>query len=367
MITKRQKLLITYYLSRSAFLGIGFSRIFDKTHQDSIISIIIGSILGLLIIQIFKFILNKKEGLSLKEYIDNSKLSPLIKTVLLLFSITFIIIILTILNSFISSFFLLNTPTYFVMILFLAIAFILVTRGIKNITKTGEVLFFPNFIIPIIIAIVLLKYIDITNIFPLLTSKTSNILFSSLSYCIYSTAPYIFLLNIKNNGKDIDKFYILNTISIFLIFIFTMLVLGKNLTDIYRFPEYIVLKRIKIFNFIEKIENIVSYIWITDEVLSISMALYTIYELINKNKKILISIIMAILFIESFVIANNFINSLFIYYNAIYILLISLFLILIPLLLIKKDESNPSWDIYSSCWILLIIIKYFYYRINNSF
>lgn len=339
MITKRQKLLITYYLFRSLFLGIGFSRIFDKTHQDFSISVIIGTILGFFVIKLVKLLLDKKEGFTLKEYVEKSKFQLLFKMLIILFSFVFIIIILTILNSFISSFFLLNSPTYFIIILFLLISYILATRGLKNIIKTAELLFFINFFIPIIVVSILLKYADVTNLLPILTSKPSNIVISSISYCIYSTVPYFFLLNIKNNGKDIDKFYIINSMSIFLIFVFTMLILGRNLTDIYRFPEYVVLKRIKIFSFIEKIENIVSCIWITDEVLSISIALYTVYDFLNKSKMKLVFAVLLIFIFVSFIVGNNYVISLFIYYNSLFILLFGIIL-LIAILFIKKDGSN---------------------------
>lgn len=342
MITKRQKLLISYYLFRCIFLGVGFSIIFDKTHQDSLISVIIGSIIGYFIIKLFKKLLNVKNGYSLKENIENFRFSKIIKLLFISFSIVFILIVLTILNNFISSFFLLNSPPFFIVIIFLIVPSVLAIRGLNNIAKTAEIIFFPSFIIPIIVIITLLKYIDISNLLPLFTSKASTILISALCYSIYSTAPYIFLLNIKNDGIDLDKFYIFNTILLFFIFCIIMLILGRNLTNIYRFPEYVVLKRIKIFSFIEKIENIVSCVWLSDEVIAISLALYTIYDLINNNKKAFLFIILFIFTVEVLIITSNYVNSLIVYYNAIYILSFALILVLIMLFANKKDGSNPS-------------------------
>ena len=51
---------------------------------------------------------------------------------------------------------------------------------------------------------------------------------------------------------------------LFLITLSTILCLGEPLIRIYSFPEYAVLKQIKILDFIENIENLSTFIWYFD-------------------------------------------------------------------------------------------------------
>ena len=73
-----------------------------------------------------------------------------------------------------------------------------------------------------------------------------------------------------NDHKLIRK-YLFGTISIILIGILIIAVLGPNLIQIYRFPEYMILKKIKVFQFLEKIENIISITWILDVFMTLAM------------------------------------------------------------------------------------------------
>ena len=49
-----------------------------------------------------------------------------------------------------------------------------------------------------------------------------------------------------------------------LIFFFTISILGNSLIELYRYPEYIILKKVSFTNAIENIENIVCFMWIFD-------------------------------------------------------------------------------------------------------
>ena len=50
MITKKQKFSVVYFLSRAVFIGIGYSLMFDIAGKDAWISVILGTLLGLLIV-----------------------------------------------------------------------------------------------------------------------------------------------------------------------------------------------------------------------------------------------------------------------------------------------------------------------------
>ena len=66
-------------------------------------------------------------------------------------------------------------------------------------------------------------------------------------------------------------------------FLLTYGILGANLVDIYRYPEYMTLKKIKLFNFVEKVENIVSITWIFDLFITLAVSGNNMKELLPKK------------------------------------------------------------------------------------
>ena len=69
MITKRQYKIISFFLTRSLFLGLGISRILKLAKNDAWIACILGAILVLLIIS---FIYKLKKNFELGNNLDNS-------------------------------------------------------------------------------------------------------------------------------------------------------------------------------------------------------------------------------------------------------------------------------------------------------
>ena len=93
------------------------------------------------------------------------------------------------------------------------------------------------------------------------------------------------------------------------------------------------LKKIKILSFVEKIENLVSVIWIIDGFFKVSMASHTIYDLLPEkyNKKIGIILATAMFYVTSFIVGQNYITRLSLYYKTPIIYLVGFILIAIPL------------------------------------
>lgn len=346
MITEKQKLYLCYFISRATFLGIGFSLIFNYSSKDAWISCILGYLIGLIIIWTTKKILDYKKGKTLNEVLGNNFTGIILKILIICFSLYVIFQSYFILQTFMTSFFLITTPPFYVILPFILIILFIVSKGIKNIGKVAESLFWFCIVIPIIILIVLYQYVDLNNFYPILTTKTSNILYSALIFGTLSSVPNLFLLNIKNSGKNIIKIYSLSVFTLLLISIIIMGVFGPELSVIYRYPEYMMLKKIKILSFIEKIENIVSVIWIIDGFFMVSMASHTIYELLPKkhNKKIGILLAAIMFYVTSFIVGQNYITRLSLYYKTPIIYLIGFTLIGIPLF-IKTKKLKQSKNI----------------------
>ncbi|MDE5538979.1 MAG: spore germination protein, partial [Bacilli bacterium] len=278
---------IVYYLTRNLFLGFGFSLLFDKSTKDSYIGILLGMALGLLFMYGYSYIIKLKGKKTLKEIFKNQQTLGLItRIILLIVSVIILTYVLVIYKIFIVSFLLVSSPELFITIPFIILATMAAFKGIKGITRLSSSLVVVSIVFSVLIGACLFCLVETTNLLPILTTPPMGILETTLTYAGISTFPNILILHITDNSKGIIKTYVLASILLFLAAICINGVLGEALVNIFRFPEYMVLKQIKLFNFIEKMENVLSIIWIIDLFITGSMAIYSIKEMMpQKNNK----------------------------------------------------------------------------------
>ena len=60
MITKKQYIILSYFLTRSLFFGLGITKIFHLSYNDAWLSGLVGTLLGLIVISFLYFIRKKK-------------------------------------------------------------------------------------------------------------------------------------------------------------------------------------------------------------------------------------------------------------------------------------------------------------------
>ena len=321
MATKRQKLFITFFISRASLFGLGYSRMFSLSLQDTWISAILGSLIGIIIIYMISKIIN-------------NSIKKIIKIFIILLCCYFISEELTSLINFMTSFFLLNTPGYIIGLCLIIVSLYVISKDL------------PSIFITIITLVVLLSYVDVTHLLPMLTTKTNALFKSSLIFALYTTVPYITLVSLNNNGSGLIKMYLFNTLITTILILAILGIFGPELTKVLRFPEYIVLKRIKILSFIEKIESLLSITYIFDNVILTILSTYTIktyLEDFNKGK-LSLYIILLITYLYTVIFINgNYINALNNYYLTPYIYLIGLILIII--LFIRATKKKPKLQI----------------------
>ena len=334
MITKRQKFSLIFFLTSSFFLASGYSLIFKISEKDSWISMIIGTLIGLLIILIFNiFSFNKK-----RKYILNKDLKIFYKVIMIIIFSFILFINILIVRIFTTSFLLTKTPGIIITIPFILLAYKNAKHGINSIAKIAEILLPISIIIILLTIIAVLKDGSINSFFPLLTVSKNKILTSSIYYAIFTSVPNLLLFDTKIDLKTHIKSYLFSSIIISLIGIFIIYTLGPYLIKIFRFPEYMVLKQLKVFNFIEKIENLIGLIWIFNLFISASLSLYNIDKVSNSNILNLL-IIGIIIYIIEF-ISNNYEYAMVLYKNLpIILFIISLIFSLIIFKLKHKKSS----------------------------
>ena len=190
---------LTYFITRSSMFGIGFFLIFKYAGKDAWISIILGSILGIGIIYLYHLIKKYLDHKSLKEKLQQSFLGKIFLTIITIFYLYIMVIILVLLPMFVNSFYLLYTPKLLVVIPFLLIALYLVYKGKDNLTTLSNLLFIISIFTIVLFYSLLIKYIDINNIFPIFSTKTKSMLLSTAIYASITSIPNIALINYNND------------------------------------------------------------------------------------------------------------------------------------------------------------------------
>ena len=332
---------LAYFLSRSLFLGGGISLLFLNANKDAYIAIILGSLLGIGIIYLISLV-SKRIDQPLNEYLkEKSILNISIRIIFIIYIIFLIFILLIILATFLYSYFLIFTPSIISCLPFVFLATYLNSKSIKNISLIAGVLLVLSLVLVFLKTILLANEIDFSNIMPILTVKPSNLFITALIFSVLSTAPFLTIIDEQTTFKENIKYYLISMLTIFIVVLTITVVLGE-MVNIYSYPEYSVLRKISLFNFIENIENFVSAGWFFDIFIILSVCSLKLKNLINVKSSLVPFIIsVIILYIVNIFIANNFYNSMAIY--KVFPIILAVFMaILLILFMLKRSKKKDG-------------------------
>ena len=333
---------ISYLELSSIFLAIIISlntgiNIYILKHLASVnswIAIIISYIIGIIPLLLTLYITNYHSELNLFEK-NKHLFGDYFGTIINLFiSIILFIIAMTILYnivSFINTQFLYRTPIIISTILLVSLAIYATTKEINVISHISIILMTINILLFILSNLSLINEIKLDNLLPIVKINTSNLLISSIKIAIINIFPIITILIIPKdkitNQKKYHKSIIIAYIIGFLISLITIIgtigTLGIYLTKAFEFSEYMVLKKIKLFGFLERTENIIATSYITESYLYLTILIYTISKNIpRKNDRTFkyTNIIIGVLLIitsnyifKNITLFNNYTENIFIY------------------------------------------------------
>ena len=301
---------------------------------NSWIAILISYIIGIIPLLLILYISNYHKELNLFEK-NKHLFGDILGTIINLFiSIILFIIALTILYnivSFITTQFLYRTPLIITSILLVTLSVYCSTKEINVFSHISIILITINLIMFILSNLSLIGNIKLDNLLPILKINMNNLFISSIKISIINILPIITILIIpKNKITNQDKYnksiiisYIIGCLISLITIIGTIGTLGIYLTKAFEFSEYMVLKKIKLFGFLERIENIVSMSCITESYIYITLLIYTIAKNIpRKNDKTfkytnitigLLLIIMSNYIFNNITVFNNYTENIFIY------------------------------------------------------
>ena len=320
---------LTYFLTRASMFGIGYFLMFKNAGKDAWIAIILGTLIGIMILFIYKYIKEFFRQINIREVLSKTTFGKIYLLLFLLFYLYLICVILIILPMFVNSFYLLYTPKLIVVIPFLLLALYITHKEKRVIETLSNLLCVFSVIIILTYVLFLLKYIDFSNLVPVYTVKSTSIIKASLIYASISSIPQLVTINYTYTSfKDDLKNYLLASLTTFIIISCIILTLGEPLIHIYSFPEYALLKQIKILDFIENIENLSTFIWYFDLFIALSSLVTNIKETLPKeyNKVSLFIISLIILLIATKIIGQNYRIIITVFYTYPYVLGIFLFI-----------------------------------------
>ena len=336
----------------STLIGIGFNNVTKFAKVDSYISIILGYVIGFIPILFFLYLFNQEKNLN--ELINDifGKILGKIVNFLLLIPISVIGIcsVYSICNFMVSQF-LADTP---IIILYVVPSIVILyglVKGIESISRTSLILYVIALVLVIITVIGLAPQVEVDNFKPILENGISNPLKGAFLFVLSDIIPVFIVLSIsKKNIIDKEKttksiiiFYSLAILIMFLNIAMTIGTLGINLTDMYQYPEYLVLKQISFFNFLDRIENFVTIQWIFRTFILISLVVYYIKNTIKKDSdsKLLPASILAIIIILDLVVFKNntmftnFVSKIYPYNN----LFLFVMIIIISIMVFIKNKK----------------------------
>lgn len=277
-------------------LGINLNILKQSVGINSWLTVIIAYILGLIPLFLIIYISNYKKELPINEKITElfGKIpGTIINIFIALILFTLAITILHNVSNFTTSQFLFRTPIIISTVLLTVLAVYNCTKGINVISNVTVVLMCINFLLFIISFASLASEINLDNFFPILKENTSNIFITSLKITAINTLPLLTILiipkdqitNPKKYNKAIIYSYIIGTLISLLFIVGAYGVLGPYLINTYEYPQYAVLKKVKLFGFLERIENIVSIQWIIGSYVYLTLIIYYISKNIKTNSQ----------------------------------------------------------------------------------
>ena len=334
---------ILFFISETLFLSVGLSEILTLSKNDSIISGIIGIILSFIFLYIILKFNDYEKNLNIFEKIDKlygKYIGAFINILIVILSSFYFSYVLWSQNVYVQNKYLEETSPIITTLFFMLPVILLVRSNMKTISKVSIAIFFITIIELLFSYFNLYPKIDFNNFKPILSTNINNILLSSIKYASYSITPVIFLLVIpKNNIDKPDKlnkyFYIFNLVSgikFILTISFLIGIFGIDLSKLFYYPEYSLMKKINTLNFIQNVQNILTVNSIYNLLISEVLSLYFIkiyFEYKNINKIFLYILIILLTIISINLFNNSTIGYNFIKDYILYIFTIPIFLIII--------------------------------------
>lgn len=338
----------------SSSIGLNIFTTIRLAGINSYISVLIGTILGIIPLFIFIYLFNYQSNLPIYKkntHIFGKTLGTIINYIIILLYLLIGATILFNLSNFIVSQYLSRTPLLLIFYIITILVYYTVNKGIETIFRVSTIFSVITVLSFLFSFLYLRKDVNINNLLPILEQGIKKPLIGAYMSTVITLSPiYTLLIIPKNNivdNKKTSKYiiisYLIGTTIIFLVAFLSNAILGKYLIEQYQYPGYISLKRISLFGFIDRIENFLSLHWILSNFITLTIITYYISNTIikEKNNKILnllLAIILPIISYKLFTNNTTFNNYTFKVYPYILTILIFIYIIIFIGAFLKRKK-----------------------------
>lgn len=346
---------LNYFITRAFLVGITFNVLINVMKQDSWIIPLLSIIPALILILFINYIMNYEPNLDLSEKIIKLFKRKLGIVIIIIFTIVFYFVGLLNylnLNNFIQSQFLNKTPFWAISIMFAIATYYVLSKGLDVVARTSNILFYINIILFVLSLIGLLSGIQLDKLKPLLTSSIKDYSQGLNSYYAFNIVPMLLLTTIPKDKiknpkvrKTLTISYILSAITLFLIIFNTIAVFGYELSRLYEYPQFLVLKHVTLVGLSSRVESILIMQLLLDIFILNTFIVYflsrNIKSIFNtKKSNILYFIICALIVVGTTYVSkyNIYLDSLMEKVIPITISIFSILIILIICLKIKMSK-----------------------------
>lgn len=296
-----------FFYSRVLFWGFGLSLIINITGTGFWIAELLGAAISFLILFFVK-------------RTNNSKILKTISGLVFAFLATAIVANMG------GTMYLKETPNIILAFLPLIVGFIIGKSRPEAFKKIVFMLFIYSLFIFVGASTILLSNVNIENVLPF-SFRIKDILLGAAVYVLTSVTP-VLCLNDFEDKKSLLLNFATSTITVLVMSFLVVTVLGSQEAMLYRYPEFILLKRIKIYEFFSNVENLFVIMIVTDFLSTIAAGVRNM----NLKGKVMPYLPLAFLIFVSAMACNHtsFMTFLYKYYS------IGLLILLIPTLIPKK-------------------------------
>ncbi|MEK3727104.1 MULTISPECIES: GerAB/ArcD/ProY family transporter [Lysinibacillus] len=286
IISSRQFTIITFLYSIGTAILIIPSSITGAAKQDAWIAACIGVVLSLLAVKLFLTLANQTPSLNFVE--ANEKIlgrffGKITASCFLILTFLSAGELLYFIGIFMKTEVMPETPTLAFALMFSIIIMYAAYLGIETFARSAEIIF-PAFVfIFIFFMVCITPQIHFENIQPLLEATKTSMLYSIARFMSIFSFPLLVLLILYPAGVNVQPsaqkgLYfgtILGGIVLITLIVLSILVLGPENTSSRTFPSYALAQRISIGNFLQRIEIIMAFMWISSIYIRTFMYFYT--------------------------------------------------------------------------------------------
>lgn len=363
----------------SLFLGISDIIILRKSGNEVLVSMLLGVVLGLIPVLMYLKVNSSLPKLNIYE--KNVKLfgkvfGNILNVLIILIYMVMLTMAIRAIVIFVTSKYLQDTPFCLVGLLVITTCLIICFKGLETLARTAQIAFFSSIVFMVVIEAFLAKYIEVGNILPIvINNNVLSILDGAIYFAASCSLLTMLLLTISKSkikkpekyNKTIILFYLYTSLSLTFVMFFIVSCLGYEMASLFRYPEYILLKKIGISSSELHLENLLAFRWVFYMIALANISTFgIIYGVKNFSKNVKINKVLVVIISVVCIFAGKFlfgniphsiitVKKFFIPFIALPMFII-LLILFIRCLFLKKESVK---------WFLFLLI--FFYLTTTYF